>query len=70
MFKKICLWVLIIGGICLSLKGLFSFDLLAWICGGTQLVAARIVYALFGLAAVGYLIADLCQKSKRKSAEH
>lgn len=64
MFKKICIGILILGGMLLSLKGLFSFDALAWICGGAVTVAARIGYVLFGLAALGTLVSGLREKMK------
>ena len=46
-------WILtIIGGINWGLIGLFRFDLVAWIFGGSTAIGSRIVYGLVGLAAL------------------
>ncbi|MBR5389956.1 MAG: DUF378 domain-containing protein [Clostridia bacterium] len=50
--NKIALAVAIIGGINWGLIGLFRFDLVAWIFGGSAAVGSRIVYGLVGLAAL------------------
>ena len=42
----------IIGGLNWGCIGLFQFDLVAWIFGGSGSLLARIVYTLVGLAAV------------------
>lgn len=55
MFQKICLALLIIGGLNWGLVGLFSFDLVAWLFGGSATVLSRIVYIIVGLAALGAL---------------
>lgn len=67
MLKKLCGGILTVGGILLGIKGLFSFDVLAWICGGAITVAARIGYALFALAAIGFIAACLNEKIKEKN---
>ena len=51
MFDKIALILLIIGGLNWGLVGIFSFDLVAWICGGQGSVFARIIYTIVALAA-------------------
>ena len=48
-FYKICLLLLIVGGVNWGLVGLFQFDLV----GGSTSVWSRIVFALVGLAALG-----------------
>ena len=51
MFDKIALVLLIIGGLNWGLVGIFSFDLVAWLFGGTGAILSRIVYILVALAA-------------------
>lgn len=48
----IALILSIIGGINWGLVGIFQFDLVAWIFGGSSALLARLVYILVGLAAV------------------
>lgn len=52
LFYKIALIILIIGGINWGLIGFFSFDLVAWIFGGSSSILARIIYSLVGLSAL------------------
>ncbi len=52
MFDKIALSLLIIGGLNWGLVGIFSFDLVAWLFGGTGALLSRIVYILVALSAV------------------
>ena len=52
MFDKICLALLIIGGLNWGLVGLFQFDLVAWIFGSSANIFARIVYTVIALAAI------------------
>jgi len=44
--------LLVIGGLNWGLVGLAQFDLVATLFGGSEVIAARIVYGLVGLAAV------------------
>lgn len=66
MFKNICSVLLIVGGINWGLWGLFSFDLVAWICGGSMTIFAKIIYTLVGLAAVGLLASCLMKRTDRE----
>ncbi len=50
--NKFALALTIIGGINWGLIGLFQFDLVAWIFGGSTAIGSRIVYGLVGLAAL------------------
>lgn len=50
--NKLALALTIIGGINWGLIGLFRFDLVAWIFGGSTAIGSRIVYGLVGLAAL------------------
>ncbi|MDR0913640.1 MAG: DUF378 domain-containing protein [Oscillospiraceae bacterium] len=52
MLDKIALTLLIIGGLNWGSVGLFQFDVIAWICGGSGSVVARILYVLVALAAL------------------
>ncbi len=52
MLDKTALLLTIIGGLNWGLVGIFKFDLVAWICGGSGTVIARIIYTLVGLAAI------------------
>lgn len=49
---KICIALIIIGGINWGLIGIFQFDLVAWLCGGAATFLARTVYTLVGIAAL------------------
>ena len=44
--------ILLIGGINWLLVGLFKFDVFSSLFGGTEGVAARVFYSLFGFAAL------------------
>ena len=50
--NKFALALTIIGGINWGLIGLFRFDLVAWIFGGSTTIGSRIVYGLVGLVAL------------------
>ena len=52
MLDKICLFLAIIGCLNWGLVGLFSFDLVAWIFGGTDALISRIVYIIIALAGI------------------
>lgn len=50
--NKIALALIIIGALNWGLVGLFSFDLVAWICGSATAIVARIIYTLIALAGI------------------
>lgn len=52
MLDKTALTLTIVGGINWGLIGLFQFDLVAWLFGGSGSVLSRIVYGLVGLSAL------------------
>ena len=52
MFDKICLTLSIIGSLNWGLVGLFQFDLVAWIFGGSDTILARIIYTIIALAGI------------------
>lgn len=51
-FNTIALTLLIIGGLNWLLVGLFEFDLVAAIFGGSDSLLSRIIYTVVGLCAV------------------
>lgn len=52
MFDKIALFLLIVGGINWGLVGIFQFDLVAFLFGGSAAIISRIVYVLVALSAI------------------
>ena len=60
---KIALSLVIIGALNWLLVGLFQYDLVAGICGGASTVAARIIYAVVGIAGL-WCISLLFRKCK------
>ena len=52
MIDRICLILLIIGGLNWGSIGLFQFDLVAWLFGGSAALISRIVYTVVALSAV------------------
>ena len=52
VMDKVALTLLIIGGLNWGSVGLFRFDLVAFACGGSATVLARIIYTLVGLSAL------------------
>ena len=46
-FYKICLILMIIGGINWGLVGLFQFDFVGWLLGGSSSIWSRIVFTLW-----------------------
>lgn len=52
MFDRIALILTVIGGINWGLVGLFRFDLVAFISGGSGTLLARIIYVVVAIAAI------------------
>ena len=52
MLDKIALILVIIGALNWGLVGIFQFDLVAWLFGGTAAILSRIIYTLIALAGV------------------
>lgn len=52
MMDKISLALLIIGGLNWGLVGIFEFDLVAWLFGGSTAILSRIIYVLVALSAI------------------
>lgn len=49
---RIALILVIIGALNWGSVGLFSFDLVAWLCGGQAAVVSRIIYTAVALAGI------------------
>ncbi len=61
VLNKIALAIAIVGTLNWGLVGLFSFDAVAWLAGGTTTLLARIIYitvALAGLWCITLLFRD------------
>lgn len=52
VIDRIALILVIIGALNWGSIGLFSFDYVAWLCGGQAAVVSRIVYTLVALAGI------------------
>ena len=52
MLDKIALTLAIIGGINWGSIGLFQFDIVSWICGGSYSVLSRIIFTIVGISAL------------------
>ena len=52
LLNKIALALAIVGALNWGLVGLFTFDLVAWICGGATTIVARIIYTLVAIAGI------------------
>ena len=50
MLDRICLILTIIGALNWGSIGIFSFDVVAWICGGQTSSLSRVIYTLVALA--------------------
>ncbi len=52
MLDRICLILLIIGGLNWGSVGLFQFDIVAWLFGSSASLISRIIYTVIALCAV------------------
>ena len=52
IMDRIALILTIIGALNWGSIGLFSFDIVAWICGGQTALASRIIYTVVALAGI------------------
>ncbi len=52
IMDKIALFLAIVGGLNWGSIGLFGFDVVAFLFGGSASVMSRVVYTLVGLAAI------------------
>lgn len=49
---RIALILVIIGALNWGAIGLFSFDIVAWLCGGQAAILSRIIYTVVALAGI------------------
>ncbi len=68
MLDKICLLLSIIGSLNWGLVGLFQFDLVAWIFGGSDSIISRIIYTVIALAGI-WCISILFKRISRDSQD-
>ncbi len=68
MFNKICLILVIIGSLNWGAVGLFRFDLVAWLFGGSASIVSRIIYIVIALAGI-WCISLLFQNLKDSDDE-
>jgi uncharacterized membrane protein YuzA (DUF378 family) len=52
MIDKICLLLVILGSVNWGLVGIFQFDLVAWLFGGSDAIVSRIIYSVIALAGI------------------
>ncbi len=52
IIDKIALILTIIGALNWGSIGLFTFDIVAWICGGQTSILARVIYTVVALAGI------------------
>lgn len=52
MIDKIALILVIVGALNWGSIGVFSFDIVAWLCGGQAAIISRIIYTLVALAGI------------------
>ena len=52
IMDRIALVLAVIGSLNWGLVGLFRFDAVAWICGGSGTILARIIYTIVALAGI------------------
>ena len=69
VINKIALILAIIGALNWGLVGLFTFDLVAWICGGATTVLARIIYVIVALAGL-WCISLLFHTDEKRVEDH
>ena len=68
IINKIALAIAIVGTLNWGLVGLFSFDLVAWLCGGAGTILARIIYVAIALAGVWCI--SLLFRDEDEALEH
>ncbi len=52
MFDKVSLLLVVVGAINWGLVGIFQFDAVAWLFGGSGSIISRIVYTVIAIAGV------------------
>ena len=68
LIDRIALILVIVGALNWGAIGLFSFDIVAWLCGGQAAMISRIVYTAVALAGI-WCISLLFRPRELESAE-
>ncbi len=68
ILDRIALILTIVGALNWGSIGLFSFDIVAWICGGQGAILARIIYTVVALAGIWCI--SLLFRPREEIAEH
>ncbi len=68
ILDRIALILTIVGALNWGSIGLFSFDIVAWICGGQGAVLARIIYTVVALAGIWCI--SLLFRPREEVSEH
>ena len=68
MLDRICLLLVIIGSLNWGSVGLFQFDLVAWLFGGSDALVSRIIYTVIALAGI-WCISLLFREREDMSAD-
>ena len=69
IIDKIALILVIIGALNWGAVGLFSFDAVAWICGGATTILARIIYIIVAIAGI-WCISLLFRETEESAKTH
>ena len=70
MLDKICLILVIIGSLNWGSVGLFEFDIVAWIFGGSTTLLSRIIYTVIALAGIWCISMLFRERNDELAAEH
>ncbi len=67
IMDRIALILTIVGALNWGSIGLFSFDIVAWICGGQTALLSRIIYTVIALAGI-WCISLLFRTEERRES--
>lgn len=70
MLDRICLILTIIGALNWGSIGIFQFDIVAWIFGGSDTLLARIIYTVVALAGIWCISLLFKERDREAIAEH
>lgn len=69
MLDRISLLLVILGAVNWLLMGLFQFDVISWLFGGSAMVLSRIIYSIIGVAGL-WCITLLFRDRNREGVMH
>jgi len=70
MLDKICLILVIIGSLNWGSVGLFQFDIVSWIFGGSDALISRIVYTVIALSGIWCISMLFRERDDELATEH